>query len=166
MAALITLTLSSCMPKFSSAFYYTDYSTFMDKGFFITESNTVPFEYIPVGSLFIRQKAGKIEEMSVVHQKSNKNLDYDEIYVSADNKDLAYNITKTSDSSTDKKKKSKKDKDSEDEIVVPSQTSALLAAYEFAKANNADGIINISFDYYIKDGRYTLTLKGMLIKRK
>lgn len=143
MAALMTLIMSSCVPKFSTAFYYTDYSQYMDKGFFITESNTVPFDYNPVGSLFLRQKAGEMAEMEIIPQDVEDSKNYDDIYGPA-------------------KKGSRKINN----IVRPTENSALDAAYDFAKSKGADGILNISFDYYLEGSRQVVVLKGMLIKRK
>ena len=140
--SLMALVLPSCTPKFSTAFYYTDFSQYLEKGFFITESNTVPFNYDPVGSLYIRQKAGKMVEVKVEAQNVKEEVDFTEIYGFW-------------------KKKEKKTS----AVVKPSEASALDAAFDFAKEHNADGIINISFDYFTENGSRGVILRGMLIKR-
>lgn len=60
--AAAALIMSGCSPiirtpeEFSSGI--TDYSIFAKKGFFITESNSVNFEYQPIGSVYVKQQAG------------------------------------------------------------------------------------------------------------
>lgn len=58
---LFVLTLTSCSTykiPYDVQSYYTDYSVYAKKGFFITESNSVSFEYTPVGSLIVEVSSG------------------------------------------------------------------------------------------------------------
>ena len=139
---VLILCLSSCAPKFSTAFFYTDYSKYTQQGFFITESNSAPFDYNPVGSIFIRQKAGKMSDVEILSQNVKEPKGYDELYGDLEMKRSVNNIKR------------------------PSDDSVLQAAFEFAKSQNADGIINISFKYYLENGRECVIFQGMLIKRK
>lgn len=57
----LVMALSSCMPKMSHDVYYIDYE-FAGKGkVFITESNSVSFDYEPLGSIVVVEKPGEIE---------------------------------------------------------------------------------------------------------
>ncbi len=69
--SVLCISSVSCTPKFSSKVYYTDYQRYSDAGFFITESNTVSFDYVPVGSVVVRQTAGVM---------SDTERGYDELY--------------------------------------------------------------------------------------
>lgn len=58
---LVCLTsLTSCSVKipYVQETYFTDYRSFMDKGFFITESDAVSFDYDAIGSMSIEQRSG------------------------------------------------------------------------------------------------------------
>ena len=48
---IILLFFSSCMSTYRSYTIVVDYSRYAANGFFITESNSVSFEYMPVGSV-------------------------------------------------------------------------------------------------------------------
>ena len=134
-SAILTLCLGSCMPRFSDRFYYLDYSRFTEKGFFITEAPTVPFDYLPVGSVVLVERSGK-KEITAVHKPG-----YDGIY--------------GEDNSVTTKSK----------YEYASSGSAMEALYEFAKENNADGIINFNVTSGNENG-LSVTISGMLIKRK
>lgn len=60
LAILCLASLSSCSVKipYVQEAYFTDYRIFMEKGFFITESDAVSFDYDAVGSMAIEQRAG------------------------------------------------------------------------------------------------------------
>ncbi|MDR1984271.1 MAG: hypothetical protein LBQ28_05545 [Prevotellaceae bacterium] len=53
---------STIMPRYSIISGTIDYSYFTKKGFFITESNSVSFEYTPVGSVFTTIYSGETNE--------------------------------------------------------------------------------------------------------
>jgi len=58
---LAAISFSSCMsirPATSTSSYSIDYSKFIDKGFFITESNSVSFNYTPLSSVYSSQTSG------------------------------------------------------------------------------------------------------------
>ncbi|MDU1893022.1 MAG: hypothetical protein E6767_20285 [Dysgonomonas sp.] len=57
---------------------YIDYSYFLDKGIFITESNSVSFDYTPKGSIYVEVRSGDIKDLA--KQKSSKNKVHDGIY--------------------------------------------------------------------------------------
>ncbi|MDH6304658.1 uncharacterized protein YbjQ (UPF0145 family) [Parabacteroides sp. PF5-5] len=61
---VLTAMLSSCVThqKYREYSAFIDYSQYMKEGFFLTESNSVNFDYIPVGnvsSLIVGGKSGK-----------------------------------------------------------------------------------------------------------
>ena len=45
--------LSSCKASFYQYYYVVDFKSYHEQGFFITESNSVNFEYNPVGSVSV-----------------------------------------------------------------------------------------------------------------
>lgn len=132
----------SCAPKFSSKVYYTDYQRYLDAGFFVTESNTVPFDYSPVGSVVVRQKAGVMSDTEILNQKVPEKQGYDEIY-----------------GELEKKRHSNSWK-------FPSDYTALDAVFNVAKEQNADGIINLKITMPEINNNNLIELSGMLIKRK
>lgn len=132
----------SCTPKFSSKVYYTDYQRYSDAGFFITESNTVSFDYIPVGSVVVRQTAGVMSDTEIISQNVPEKRGYDELY-----------------GELEKKRHSNSWK-------LPSDYTALDAVYKVAKEQNADGIINLKITMPEVNNADIIELSGMLIKRK
>ena len=54
-AIVLGLMLTSCSPKilYSEAVGFVDYSTYQDQGMFLTESNSVNFEYDAIGSVTV-----------------------------------------------------------------------------------------------------------------
>lgn len=73
--SVLCISSVSCTPKFSSKVYYTDYQRYSDAGFFITESNTVSFDYVPVGSVVVRQTAGIMSDTEIISQNVPENGD-------------------------------------------------------------------------------------------
>lgn len=140
--AVCAAILSSCAPKFSSRVFYTDYQKYAAEGFFVTESNTVPFDYTPVGSVLIRQKAGVMSENEIMAQEVREKRGYDEIYGEYEKKRFS-NSWKS-----------------------PSDYTLLDAAQKVAMGQNADGIINLRVYFPDINNRNVVELAGMLIKRK
>lgn len=63
--SVICLSLGGCKvyePKFDLETYYLDYRPFTSDGFFITESNSVSFEYTSVGSILVESTSGYTKE--------------------------------------------------------------------------------------------------------
>lgn len=140
--SVLCISSVSCTPKFSSKVYYTDYQRYSDAGFFITESNTVSFDYIPVGSVVVRQTAGVMSDTEIISQNVPEKRGYDELY-----------------GELEKKRHSNSWK-------LPSDYTALDAVYKVAKEQNADGIINLKITMHEVNNADIIELSGMLIKRK
>lgn len=140
--SVLCISSVSCTPKFSSKVYYTDYQRYSDAGFFITESNTVSFDYVPVGSVVVRQTAGVMSDTEIISQNVPEKRGYDELY-----------------GELEKKRHSNSWK-------LPSDYTALDAVYKVAKEQNADGIINLKITMPEVNNAYIIELSGMLIKRK
>ncbi len=140
--SVLCISSVSCTPKFSSKVYYTDYQRYSDAGFFITESNTVSFDYIPVGSVVVRQTAGVMSDTEIISQNVPEKRGYDELY-----------------GELEKKRHSNSWK-------LPSDYTALDAVYKVAKEQNADGIINLKITMPEVNNADIIELSGMLIKRK
>lgn len=82
---VVLLSLVSCRTTFelSPPRYYSshiDYSYLTDRGIFITESNSVSFEYKTLGSLFIECTGGWVK-----NDKKNK-VDMEDIYMRTEGK--------------------------------------------------------------------------------
>jgi len=61
--AVISVLFSSCVvvSKYRLTAYVFDYSKYNEKNFFITESNSVNFNYKPIGSISVTTVSGSIE---------------------------------------------------------------------------------------------------------
>lgn len=140
--SVLCISSVSCTPKFSSKVYYTDYQRYSDAGFFITESNTVSFDYVPVGSVVVRQTAGVMSDTEIISQNVPEKRGYDELY-----------------GELEKKRHSNSWK-------LPSDYTALDAVYKVAKEQNAEGIINLKITMPEVNNADIIELSGMLIKRK
>ena len=146
MLGALALSVSSCAsfsgPKFSQTSYFVDYRQAADGNVFITESNSVSFEYAPVGSLLVEEIAGKFKEQKVLtDQQSYRKTDpiYGDMDQSAFKNTYRY----------------------------PSATSALDYAANCALQMGGDGIINLKMTSSLsEDKRPKLTITGMVIKKK
>ena len=60
--AVMALFLNSCVTigKYMVNYVTIDYSKYTEKGFFITESNSVNFDYKPIGSISIESVSGNV----------------------------------------------------------------------------------------------------------
>lgn len=81
-AMVAMLMMSSCSPlTFEQNAGYIDYSAF--PGIFITESNSVSFEYQPIGSLYAEEISGQYQ---VVKKKVGNNEIYGDEYAVVEGK--------------------------------------------------------------------------------
>lgn len=87
---LLPLCVSCMSVKFKSfeAVEFWDYSTLTEKGFFVTESNSVSFEYTAVGSVYIEIRAGEDKSQTKYVNKEAR-LDSD-IYRPSKEKVIVY----------------------------------------------------------------------------
>jgi uncharacterized protein YbjQ (UPF0145 family) len=143
--AAMILALASCAPtgpQFSQIAGLIDYSQY--PGMFLTESNSVSFDYTPVGSLIA------VETTGVVAKQTVKEKDMDDIYDNGkgyrNNGKLYYNTYETT----------------KGKVRHADPQSALTYAVDEAKTLGGNGIINLHIRR-ITDG-YEVT--GMVIKRK
>ena len=77
LASVVLLTLlGSCAPKlhYSTNVGYIDYSQFANEGIFLTESNSVNFEYTSIGSVSVAVLSGNVDK-----QRPNK-YNYKDLY--------------------------------------------------------------------------------------
>ncbi len=140
--AIIAISFASCAPKVSQRAYFVDYQSAADGKVFITESNSVSFDYTPIGSILIEEIAGQYKEsLSLTDRQSYKKTDpiYGDLDQSASKKYYRY----------------------------PNAESALDYAANSALKMGGDGIINLKMESSISnDKRPMLTITGMVIKRK
>lgn len=78
--AVIAVLLSSCADKilYSITAVSVDYSSYAERGFFITESNSVNFDYQPIGSIYVQTSSGY--DSTGIKQPKQKISIYDEQY--------------------------------------------------------------------------------------
>lgn len=78
--ALLTVLFSSCADKilYSITAVSVDYSSYAERGFFITESNSVNFDYKPIGSIYVQTSSGY--DSTGIKQPKQKISIYDEQY--------------------------------------------------------------------------------------
>lgn len=143
MAALMTLVMSSCQPKFKSQVYYLDYYTIGHNGkVLLTESNSYSGDYAALGSIIINQTGGK----EIVNQVSTtKEVEID---------DGIYGSHKESQTKT--KYKTGKYKQA-------TFTTALEKAVDVAQEMGGDAIINLHCTVLDPS---SVSVSGMVIKRK
>ena len=146
--AIMAVIFSSCEPKMAIVNYYQDFRDFYDNGFFVTVSNTVPFEYIPVGYIILTDVAGIIyvpETDARVRKDTGGDDDTEGIY---------YNPNKG------KKRK----------WVKATSNSALEEIKKIAADKGADGILNVRVEPCFASEKsatpYGYRVYGMLFKRK
>ena len=133
--------MSSCTPKFSQVSYFVDYRQAAGGKVFLTESNSVSFEYNPVGSILIEETAGTFKEYKEMSEKE-KSRNLDPIYG-----DYQPDMSKG--------------------YRFPTAASALDYAANKALEMGGDGIINLKMvSTRSKDKRMQLVISGMVIKRK
>ncbi|MBD5275132.1 MAG: hypothetical protein HDS37_03400 [Bacteroides sp.] len=137
----LALSVSSCAPKFSQVSYFVDYRQAADGKVFLTESNSVSFDYTPIGSILIEETAGNFKEYKEMSEKS-KVRDIDPIYG-----DYQPYMSKG--------------------YRFPTAASALDYVANKALEMGGDGIINLKMvSTKSKDNRMQLVISGMVIKRK
>lgn len=139
-----TFFLCSCFTprKFGYSTRYFDYSEYVNTGFFITESTTVPFEYSPVGSMSVTEYSGEDKTNVVVKSPSKSSEDLDGIY-----------------GMTPKRPKNYRE---------ATAKSAVAAMVERARKVGANGLVGISIHTDVDENSQTVlsvTVSGMLINR-
>ena len=142
MLGALAISVSSCAPKFSQTAYFVDYQQAAEGKVFITESNSVSFDYTPIGSILVEEVAGKYkEQLSLSDRQAFKKTDpiYGDLDQSASKNSYRY----------------------------PNAESALDYAANSALKMGGDGIINLKMvSSMSNDKRPMLTITGMVIKRK
>jgi len=78
---LTTILLMSCSVKhiYTATSQVLDYEKYSKQGFFITESNSVSFDYTPIGSVVVRVFSGYANEGTEYVKKFKSNGTYTEI---------------------------------------------------------------------------------------
>ena len=145
--AIMAMLLMSCAPtrEFSFIAGALDYRAI--PGVFITESNSVSFDYEPIGSITVIEISGNTKK------QKQKVKDIDDIYGKAEKKrtgDYYYTVTTTSN------------------WREADLQSALNYAAEKVKELGGDGLINLKTDIDLDENRNIdkAYVTGMVIKRK
>lgn len=132
--------LSSCRAPMTHATYYIDYQQAGQGKVFITEANSVSFEYEPLGSILVEETSGMVK---LTVPTTEKERDRDDLYGTS-------STTKTVNSYS----------------KATAQTALNYAAQE-AILLGGDGIINLRLTS-VNDGKggAVVSVSGMIIKRK
>ena len=143
LTAVVLAGLSSCLSHspLSHVTYYTDYQEASQGKLFISEANSVNFEYEPLGSILVEEIPGSVK-ITVPTTEKERQRDNDGLYG-------AVPATKT--------------------ITSYSQATAQTAlnyAASQAITMGGDGLINLKLTSYIKDEKRIVQVTGMVIKRK
>ena len=145
--ALLTLMFTvSCVTKdaFVQVIGYMDYQMIGHGKVFISESNSVSFEYTPIASITVSELSGhviKTKKAKKNEPTTNESVG-DDIYYA-----------------------SEKDKTNYREA---SYVSALKRAVAICENNGGDGIINLKYrsEYDYESHKWIVAVTGMIIKRK
>ena len=136
--ALSVALLSSCV-TYSPLVNFIDYSAYNDQGMFLTESNSVDFDYTPVGSINVLLYSGYVKQTPeyLVEDKA-----VDAVYYSS--------------SSTGRSKY-------QDATIQ----EALRIVVDQAKHKGADAVINLHYEYIsaFKNQPAGWYVSGMAVKR-
>ena len=141
LAFVLTLLVCSCAPKFSQSAYYVDYRPAYNMGVFVSESNSVSFDYEPIASLMVNEYNGEVttEKRSYSYQKGEDIYGEPDIKVEKKTNWRSANFS-----------------------------SALTFAAQQCLDMGGDGLINLNFEpIKDKDGVVVgVTVSGMVIHRK
>ena len=144
---LFSISLLSCIPTIPGYKYTSmiDYSKYVNQGFFITESNSVSFEYDPIASMYTKVVGGESIEVIV----EEKPVDSNAKYSARDRRGDSEKVT------TKKGYRAYTVYDALDDLV------------EKCKKSGANGIINlnISYTYNGSGNQNGYAISGMAIKR-
>lgn len=139
MSAFVMLAVGSCNTPKSHVTYYIDYQKAGNGKVFITESNSVSFEYMPLGTILVEETPGFVEVTVPTTEKERQD---DPLYGSG--------------ASTKTVKK----------YSNATAQSALNYAAEEALTLGGDGIINLRLSSYYVGKERIVQVSGMVIKRE
>ena len=132
------LLLTSCASTFTHATYYIDYKDAGQGKLFITESNSVSFDYEPLGSILVEEIPGAVKVSVPISDKERRN--HDDLYTSSSKTVTSYS-------------------------QATAQTALNYAAQKCIEIGG-DGLINVKLNSYMDDHkRRVVQVSGMVIKR-
>ncbi len=138
----VAFIMAACSSPMRHATYFLDYAQAGGSEVFISEANTVNFDYTPLGSIIVEETPGMVTVRGNVSEKENKRM-RDDIYGEESGRK---NMKVYSNASTQ---------------------SALNYAVQEVKAIGGDGLINLKFSTQLdKNSRVIVVISGMVIKRK
>lgn len=130
----------SCVtPRYIEDSYLLDYSKYTAEGIYLTEFESVPFEYEPMGNITVSVVSGWVKDITVISK-----IDSDELYG-----EKQYNTIKSKN----------------EQYILASKEVILSKAVNEIKKLSANGIINLKITHIIKDKQSGYILTGMAIKR-
>lgn len=147
---LIVVVLSSCatLPSPQSYVGMIDYTELTQRGLFVTESNSVSFDYEPIGSIYAEETDGWIKKSQVKEESKSKKKDiYSDDYYSSSRLEFG-----------------------KKEFMPADVNRVLQSVADQLKRVGANGIINMKIDYIKIPLSKELSLNriivsGMAIKR-
>lgn len=139
-AVCLLAALSSCRTPMTHATYYIDYQEAGQGKVFITEANSVSFEYEPLGSILVEETSGMVK---VTVPTTKKDRDFDPLYGAAPSTKSVNSYSKAT-----------------------AQTALNYAAQEAIRLGG-DGLINLRLSSYRDSkGDAVVSVSAMVIKRK
>lgn len=138
----LLLAFSSCRAPMTHATYYIDYQEAGQGKVFITEANSVSFEYEPLGSILVKETSGVVK---ITVPTTEKDRDKDSLYDSGPSTKTVTSYSKAT-----------------------AQTALNYAAQEAIRLGG-DGIINLKLSANLDNKGQkieTVTVSGMVIRRK
>lgn len=142
--AMICLAFSSCKTQqFGYVATYLDYTPYSEQGFFLTELNSVPFDYTPIGSMTVTEYSGK--DTTYTPERTNSSFLMDDIYA---------RIERT--------------KVSKDWRFASAET-AIAEIVARSKKAGGDGLVALTITTIVDPKSnliVSVTVSGMIIKRK
>ena len=139
-AALLLFSLSACSPKLTQRVYLVDYVEAGQGKVFISESNSVSFDYEPLSSIIVEEFPGIVKTVVPVSGKES-GRGGDPIY--GDNKDA--------------------------KVIQNYQKATAQSALNYAARKviemGGDGLINLKMSTFVEGGKNAVQISGMVIKR-
>lgn len=146
---LIVFSLNSCITvksPYKADVSMISYGDYIKKGFFITESNSVNFDYTPIGSVHVDVTSGYVQSEKDI-EKAQRKSDFTDEYFAGDDKDPYYNHGSL--------------------YVESTYKDVLNLMYEKIIKEGGNGILNLKYRYSYDSvfGVGTIHLSGMAIKK-
>ncbi len=132
--------LCSCKTEFHDVHSYIDYAVIQQTlGVYVTESNSVSFDYEPLGSIYVEQSSGH-KAYKVMVTKTVQDYNYQDVT-------RVYEQTKYGD------------------YILATPQLAIQRAAQIARDKGGNGIINLKYQSILDNEKRVIIVTGMVIKK-